>query len=160
MRLKPLFVILLGYTLAIVFSELTFGNSSFPLNLWSFTGVAAIQWSLPVHVVGFLWMILCTRALRYKPLSQSLWFSFAYFLVAELTNFFLLDLFKYPEGNMGRSVALIFILLSYFLLCFGVVYCLRRFVLQPIEEEAEDTDYTIVSQPKKRHLTMNAPTDC
>jgi hypothetical protein len=117
------------YAAAIAAAELTLGNKNFPFHLWVFEKVKPIEWSFPIHLAGFFWIVIWNLMLKNKPFGLALLASMLFFVAAELINYQHLHWFAYTGGLLGRMGALILILLLYLILCGCMIYCLRNYVI-------------------------------
>jgi hypothetical protein len=117
------------YSAAITAAELTLGNENFPFHLWVFEEIKPIEWSLPVHLAGFFWIVIWNLMLRNKPFWLALLASMLFFVAVELINYSYLQWFAYTGGLLGRMGALILILLLYLILCGCISYGLRKYII-------------------------------
>jgi hypothetical protein len=131
MRGKPMINYLLlfaAYAASIAVAELTLGNKHFPFHLWVYEEVSPITWSLPIHLVGFFWIIIWNYLLRNKTFILAVLTGMLFFAVAEWVNYSYLHWFEYTGGSLGRPGALILILLLYLILCTCTIYILRKYL--------------------------------
>jgi hypothetical protein len=122
------------YAAAIAAAELTLGNKNFPFHLWVFEKIKPIEWSLPVHLAGFFWIVIWNWALKNKPFWAALLASMLFFVAAELINYQYLQWFAYTGGFLGRPGALVLIILLYLILCGCLSYSLRKYVIAKISD--------------------------
>ncbi len=124
---KRLAVVAVLFALAVAGGELTFGNPEFPLTVWYFVTIPAWQWSLPVHLTGFVWLVICNRLFIKQPALVAILLSTAFFLTGETLNWYVLDFFAYA-GNQTWQKAISFwlVIVMYAGLCTGAVLILRR----------------------------------
>jgi hypothetical protein len=116
------------YAAAITATELILGNENFPFHLWVFEKVKPVEWSLPIHLAGFFWIVIWNLMLKNKPFWLALLVSMLFFVAAELMNYSYLHWFAYTGGPLGRMGALILILLLYLILCGCMAYILRNYL--------------------------------
>ena len=111
---------------AIILGEMTFGNPDFPLTVWYFKTIPAWQWSLPVHLTGFIWLVACNRLLAARSALLPVLLSTAFFFLGETLNRYFLGFFVYA-GDLPWQKALSFwsIIAMYAGLCTGAVLILR-----------------------------------
>jgi hypothetical protein len=114
-----------AYAVSISLAELTFGNRQFPFHLWVYEKATPIEWSLPVHLAGFFWIIIWNRILSNKPFILAVMVCMLFFTAAEGLNYCCLKWFAYTGGFLGRPGALALILLLYGILCVCMIYILR-----------------------------------
>lgn len=118
-------LIFIAYSWAVIIAEMTIGNPEFPVSVWRFTVVAPWQWSLPIHTVGFAWIVGCHYAFRGQPLILPATASVVYFLGVESANWFYLRVFEYSDGPLGRPGSFWLIIAMYAFLCATCVHLLR-----------------------------------
>jgi hypothetical protein len=122
-------ILFILYAFSIALAELTLGNRHFPFHLWVFEKVKPVEWSLPIHLAGFFWIVIWNLMLKNKPFWLALLASMLFFVTAELMNYSYLNWFAYTGGPLGRMGALILILLLYLILCGCMSYSLRKYVI-------------------------------
>ena len=111
------------YTCSVVISEATFGNPDFPINVWRFEMIPAWQWSVPVHVAGFIWLFLCNRLFYDQNIRIPIIVAILFFLACETANWSIFHFFvyePYPAGEaypLGAAGSFWFIILIYSVLC-------------------------------------------
>ena len=66
--LQEILVAFIVYSILVSAAELTFGNPKFIFNLWTFENIDPWKWSLPVHFIGFFWILLVNAILKNKPM--------------------------------------------------------------------------------------------
>jgi hypothetical protein len=118
-------LVFIGYSWAVIIAEMTLGNPEFPLTAWRFTTVQCWQWSLPVHALGFIWILGCHHMLRGQPLVLPVVMSVLYFFGAESANWYLFRFFDYSDGPLGPPGSFWLIIIMYTSLCAVCVYLLR-----------------------------------
>lgn len=128
--MRNILLIACAYASAVLASELTLGSAAFPLHFWYFGNTPAWQWSVPVHLAGFLWITLWNRALINRPAVLPFLASWAFFAGAETANLLALGLFEYSPEPLGRRVSFLAVLVLYGMLCAACVYALRRYVFK------------------------------
>ena len=115
------------YTGLVTLAELTFGNPAFPATLWSFTGLPAYSWSVPVHAAGFVVLVLANRLFFRKPLYVPVLASLGFFFVAELANLAFFRYFEYTQlAPFGPYAAFLAVILLYAFLCAFCSFLLRK----------------------------------
>lgn len=115
------------YAGLVALAELTFGNPAFPAALWSFPGLPAYSWSIPVHAVGFVWLVLVNGLFCHKPLYAPILASLGFFFVAELANLFVFQYFAYTSIEpFGSYPAFLAVILLYAFLCAFCSFLLRK----------------------------------
>jgi xanthine/uracil permease len=130
----------LFFVAALIVGELTFGNPDFILTVWYFPDTPAWQWSLPVHAVGFFWMLICVRLFRNSTLFWPVVFSTLFFFIGESLNWYTLNIFQYGGRSEGaRMVSFWTVIAMYFLLCTTVLLILRRGRWRAGPEDAGDS---------------------
>lgn len=125
-----LLLIACGYTAAVCIAENTVGNAGFLLYFWCFERIPAWQWSLPVHGAGFLWIVGWTFALRCRPEVISMIVSWIFFAAAELLNRCWFQFFDYGREPFGANFSFVAVLLLYAMLCFFIIFALRKWVFR------------------------------
>jgi hypothetical protein len=114
------------FALAVVIGELTFGNPGFPLNIWYFEKIPAWQWSLPVHLNGFLWLVACDRLLRNRSPLIPIFLATLFFLLGETLNWYFLNYFAYAGDRTGERILSFWaVIVMYAGLCTGAILILR-----------------------------------
>jgi hypothetical protein len=116
----------LAYALAVLLGELTFGNPGFPITIWYFETLPAWQWSLPVHLAGFIWLVSINRFFLNYPKFLPIMAATLFFFIGEALNWYFWDFFTYA-GDLVWHKALSFwtVILMYAGLCTGAVLLLR-----------------------------------
>lgn len=115
------------YAGLVALAELTFGNLAFPMTLWSFRGIPAYSWSVPVHVAGFAVLVLTNRLFFRKPLYAPVLVSLGFFFVAELANLAFFRYFEYTQLKpLGPYPAFLAVILLYAFLCAFCSFLLRK----------------------------------
>lgn len=111
---------------AVILGEMTFGNPEFPLTIWYFEKIPAWQWSLPVHLAGFLWLTACNRLFINRSVLVPVFLAALFFLVGEALNWYVFDFFAYV-GDLPWQKALSFwvVFAMYIGLCTAAVLILR-----------------------------------
>jgi hypothetical protein len=120
-------ILFILYAFSIGLAELTLGNKHFPFHLWVFEKVKPIEWSLPIHLAGFFWIITWNFIMRNKPFILAVLAGLLFFAAAEWINYSYLHWFAYTGGPLGRIGALILIILLYLVLCSFMIYGLRKY---------------------------------
>lgn len=118
---------IIKYLLAIIFygggvflSESSFGNPDFPIDIWiyRFTTIQPYLWSLPVHIAGFILIVLCGLLKTKRKFILATTTSMGYFIVMELINAFGFNFFIYRDLQFGGWIgAFLIVILLYFVLC-------------------------------------------
>jgi hypothetical protein len=116
-NLKTIRTALLFYAFSVILSESTLGNPNFPITLWAFQKISVFYWSVPVHGIGFLWLLFWVKILRDKPILFSILVSSLFFLVMEMANWFVFQFFTYEPYLFGAEGSFATILLLYVILC-------------------------------------------
>ena len=114
------------YTALVFLSEKTFGNPDFPVHFWIFIAIPAWQWSVPVHLSGFLWMVFWNIKLKDKPIEWPVFASLLFFFAAELLNRHLLHFFIYANKPLGAEFSFWVVIGIYAVLCTICSLLLRR----------------------------------
>ena len=109
--------IFLLYAFVIVCGELTMGNPHFPIHLYTFTKIPAWQWSLPVHLTGFFWILFMSKRLGSSLVYIPILLSLLFFLTGELLNAFLFHFFSYEQYPFGPVFSFVAVIFSYLVLC-------------------------------------------
>jgi hypothetical protein len=122
-------ILFILYAIAIAAAELTLGNKLFPFHLWEFEKVKPIEWSLPIHLAGFFWIITWNFILRNRSCILAVLISLLFFVAAELINYSYLHWFEYTGGYLERPGALLLIILLYLILCTCMFYILRKYLI-------------------------------
>ena len=128
--MQKFILIACAYAAAVLASELTLGSAAFPLHFWYFGDFPAWQWSVPVHLAGFLWMTSWNRVLANWPAALPLLASWAFFAAAETANLLALGLFEYSPGPCGHGASFLAVLVLYGMLCAACGFALRRYVFK------------------------------
>ena len=114
------------YSISVILAEATLGNPKFPITLWAFDNISVYKWSVPVHLLGFLWLIVWTAILSKKHFIYPAVITTLFFLAGETANWFLFHFFRYEETLFGSaSFSFWIIICLYFLLCLFTSIILR-----------------------------------
>ena len=123
---KRIIVTALLFALAVVIGELTFGNPAFPLTVWYFEKIPAWQWSLPVHLAGFIWLVACNRFFSGRPVLIPVLSATCFFFIGETANWYFLDFFAYAgDQAWEKAVSFWIVIVMYAGLCAGGILILR-----------------------------------
>ena len=116
-----------AYAGLVAIAELTFGNPTFPATLWTFKELSAYSWSVPVHAVGFVVLVLANGLFFRKPLYVPALASLGFFFVAELANLIVFRYFEYTQLEpFGPYAAFLAVILLYAFLCAFCSFLLRK----------------------------------
>ncbi len=121
MNLRRIGMAAVSYALCVALAECTVGNESFPVHFWYFTATPAWQWSVPVHALGFAWIVIM-NLINGGILYRAVLSSWVFFILAETFNLTVLRCFSYA-GNVAISLAVILAL--YLVLCAMTILLLR-----------------------------------
>ena len=114
------------YSISVILAEVTFGNPEFPFTLWVFDNISVYKWSVPVHFIGFLWLIAWSKILSQKHFIFPAVIATLFFLSGETANWFLFRFFKYEENQFGSASFSFWIIIGlYFVLCLSTCIILR-----------------------------------
>jgi hypothetical protein len=113
------------YSILVFVSEITLGNSAFPINLWIFVKIPAWKWSIPVHLLGLIWLIFWNSKLKEKPMIWSILVSTLFFVIAETLNWFAFNFFEYSKDPFGEVASFWIIIMLYISLCTICSFLLR-----------------------------------
>jgi hypothetical protein len=124
--LKRIAVTAVLFALAVISGELTFGNPGFPLNVWYFVKIPAWQWSLPVHLTGFIWLVACHQLFRTRPALVPILLATLFFFIGETLNWYFLNFFAYAGDRAGeKALSFWAVIAMYAGLCAGAILILR-----------------------------------
>jgi hypothetical protein len=126
MNPKQIRTAFLFYAFSVTLSESTLGNPDFPITLWAFQKISVFYWSVPVHCMGFLWLLFWAKKLFNKPILFSILVSSLFFLVMETTNWFVFQFFTYEPYLFGAEGSFAIIILLYMILCSIICMILRQ----------------------------------
>ncbi len=126
MNPKQIRIAFLFYVFSVILSESTLGNPGFPITLWAFQKISVFYWSVPVHSIGFLWLLFWVKILRNKPILFSILASSLFFLVMETANWFVFQFFTYEPYLFGAEGSFAMIILLYVILCSVTCMILRQ----------------------------------
>ena len=122
---SKIFQTALLYSTLVFMSEITFGNSAFPINFWTFVKIPAWKWSIPVHLLGLIWLIFCNATLKEKPKLWSILISSLFFFLAETLNWFVFHFFEYSNEPFGQVASFWIVIMLYISLCTICSFLLR-----------------------------------
>lgn len=115
------------FAMAVFLGEITFGNPDFPITVWYFKKIPSWQWSLPVHMAGFIWLLVCNRLFSKRSVMLPIIAATLFFLGGETLNWYILEIFEYAGRTpWQRALSFWTVILMYAGLCTGVVLVLRR----------------------------------
>jgi hypothetical protein len=114
------------YAILVLAAEISFGNPKFIFNLWTFETIAPWKWSMPVHLMGFLWILLANAILKDKPMIFAIMGSVLFFFAAETLNAFVFTFFVYSDRFCCSAFSFWTIVVQYFCLCALCSFILRR----------------------------------
>lgn len=126
MNPKQIRIAFLFYAFSVILSESTLGNPDFPITLWAFQKISVFYWSVPVHCIGFLWLLFWAKKFFKKPFLFSILVSSLFFLVMETANWFVFQFFTYEPFLFGAEGSFATILLLYVILCSVTCMILRQ----------------------------------
>jgi hypothetical protein len=105
------------YTVLVCISEITLGSPAFPIHFWEFIQIPAWKWSIPVHVLGLIWLIYWSSRLIDKPVIWPILISSLFFFLAETLNWFVFNLFEYSNEPFGEAASFWIVIILYVTLC-------------------------------------------
>ena len=122
---SKIFQTALLYSTLVFMGEITLGNPAFPVNLWEFVEIHTWKWSIPVHLLGLIWLIVCNLKLKETPKIWSILISSLFFLLAETLNWFVFNFFEYSNEPFGQVASFWIVIMLYIGLCTICSFLLR-----------------------------------
>ena len=119
------------YVLLVGSSEATLGNPDFPFTVWRFETIPTWQWSIPVHVFGFIWLLFLNQLFYDRSIRIPIIVSTLFFLACETANWSIFNFFVYEPNPVGKAYPLgaagsfWLIILLYTVLCTITSYIFR-----------------------------------
>ncbi|MDD5712676.1 MAG: hypothetical protein PHY31_07965 [Smithellaceae bacterium] len=113
MQSKNILSTFVVYAIMVFLAEITLGNPRFLINIWTFTTVEPWQWSIPVHLLGFAWLMMVNWLLSAHALAWSILLSTLFFLAAEFLNWSVFGFFTYADYPLGTSFSFWVVILLY-----------------------------------------------
>jgi hypothetical protein len=114
------------YTVLVFISEITLGNPAFPIHFWIFIQIPAWKWSIPVHLLGLIWLIFWNSRLKDKAVIWSILISILFFFLAETLNWYFFNFFIYSNEPFGEVASFWIVIILYISLCTICSFVLRR----------------------------------
>jgi len=96
---------------------MSLGNPDFIIHFWEFTKIPTLQWSLPVHFFGLVWIIFWNLKLLKKPIILPIIAALSFFLFAEVLNKNIFHFFDYSSKPFGPEISFWLVILLYAWLC-------------------------------------------
>lgn len=113
------------YSILVFASEITLGNSDFPINFWIFVKIPAWKWSIPVHLLGLIWLVFWNSKLKGRPIIWTILVSTIFFVIAEALNWFAFNFFEYSKDPFGEVASFWIVIMLYVGLCTICCFLLR-----------------------------------
>jgi len=114
------------YVFSVGISELTLGNPNFPVTIWWFTEIPGWTWSLPVHAIGFLFILAVNGWFERKHILAPVTVTTLFFFLAESANWYCFHFFQYGPHPFGPTASFWIVIALYAVLCTLCSLLLRR----------------------------------
>lgn len=105
------------FGIMVFIGEITLGNPGFPIHIYYFDKIPVWTWSVPVHVLGFVWIVFWNNRFIKKPIFVPVVFSITFFTLCEILNLSVLKLFKYSDYPLGPMFSFFMVIFLYVILC-------------------------------------------